>query len=174
MAKYSQGLKKLELAPYTDDTTIGAYEEVGSTGIGTLQLTSEEGDQTPINVEELSQAVVIIYGDSRMNLNWDTLDASNEQLIRFFGGTESGAGTAADPKVYEMPEKIVPKNFRARVTTATDDVLVIGKLSVMPRLNWTFTKDDVGRISLAGNVIAPPAGVKVLTRSVVAVPEENP
>jgi hypothetical protein len=154
--EYGNGLTKIEYAPIANDGGIGTvWTELGSTFKGSAKITSAAGNTNDFFIEQQDDPFLTIKEKGKITLVFTSVDVSRTTMLALFGGAITGTGTVLDPYVYTAPDKIEAAEYSWRITDGLGKILKIVRGSMFPAFNWALTKDDVAKIDVSVDILAP-------------------
>jgi len=154
MAEVTFGLSQvLTSAPAADGGMgINLLETFGYTVPDSFSITTEEGTQSDIFVEESDTAIISQNTPGAKRVSWETYNTSPEALQAAFQGTITGTGAT---RQWNAPANVTAIILSIRVNTKNNRRFDMAKVSVVPILNLAVNKTDAGRISFTGTVLIP-------------------
>ena len=147
------GISLQEIDPVTGDD-IGTAFVFGDTLEDSFTMTTDEGTEVNINIEESSDPIYSAPGNTSTSITWQSPNADPEQVAKITGGT----WTALDG--YSSPRRRVTKEYAVTVTTEQGSDLVFNRVKLTAYADGTFGKNNALTITASGNALVPVTGTK--------------
>ena len=147
------GISLQEIDPVTGDD-IGTAFVFGDTLEDSFTMTTDEGTEVNINIEESSDPIYSAPGNTSTSITWQSPNADPEQVAKITGGT----WTALDG--YSSPRRRVTKEYAVTVTTEQGSDLVFKRVKLTAYADGTFGKNNALTITASGNALVPVTGTK--------------
>ena len=145
------GISLQEIDPVTGDD-IGTAFVFGDTLEDSFTMTTDEGTEVTINIEESSDPIYSAPGNTTTSITWQSPNADPEQVAKITGGT----WTALDG--YSSPRRRVTKEYAITVTTEQGSDLVFNRVKLTAFADGTFGKNNALTITASGNALVPVTG----------------
>jgi hypothetical protein len=120
----------------TSLTTLG-YTDASATNT----FTQEDHTVTDYMALEVDDPVDQDIVQGPKNLNFTLLDPIPENMVRVLGGTVTGAGTGADPKVWNAPATMPDIEQTVKITSKKGMNLTIPRGKVTAKINHDLSKN---------------------------------
>lgn len=133
---------------------IGTAFVFGDTLEDSFTMTTDEGTEVNINIEESSDPIYSAPGNTTTSITWQSPNADPEQVAKITGGT----WTAEDG--YSSPRRRVTKEYAVTVTTEQGSDLVFNRVKLTAYADGTFGKNNALTITASGNALVPVSGTK--------------
>lgn len=141
-------------------------EVFSDTVLGSAIITTAEGTTTNINVEEKTDAIISSTQEGAMSFTFQTYNCSAQALLAAFGGTVTGDGSALAPFSWNAPAKNAQPEKSVRFETPSGQFIEFPRAKLANLMNITFSKQDAGKVTINGTVLAPTkAGLSKARRS---------
>lgn len=147
------GISFQEIDP-TTGADIGTAFVFGDTLEDSFTMTTDEGTEVNINIEESSDPIYSAPGNTTTSITWQSPNADPEQVAKITGGT----WTALDG--YSSPRRRVTKEYAITVTTEQGSDLVFNRVKLTAFADGTFGKNNALTITASGNALVPVTGTK--------------
>lgn len=147
------GISLQEIDP-TTGADVGTAFVFGDTLEDSFTMTTDEGTEVTINIEESSDPIYSAPGNTTTSITWQSPNADPEQVAKITGGT----WTASDG--YSSPRRRVTKEYAITVTTEQGSDLVFNRVKLTAFADGTFGKNNALTITASGNALVPVTGTK--------------
>lgn len=149
----TRGLQKIEFGTIpTDGGITNQWFRLGYTRRETFTFNSEDGDTTDFYSEESDTAIDSITVPGKESFEFDLMNFNLETLQKLFGGTIKGTG---DEAIYCAPNKIEAKEWSCKITPEKGYIFAYPRVSIMPKLSGSFTKNELMQIHLVCTILEP-------------------
>lgn len=150
------GITSIELQEINPTTgaNVGTAFIFGDTLEDSFTMTTDEGTEVNINIEESSDPIYSAPGNTSTSITWQSPNADPEQVAKITGGT----WTAEDG--YSSPRRRVTKEYAVTVTTEQGSDLVFNRVKLTAYADGTFGKNNALTITASGNALVPVTGTK--------------
>ncbi len=160
-SKHAYGLVSVEISDIAADGDVGtAWQTIGETVIGSAKITSTVATVQDFFAEESDSPIEsLTTTPSSLEITWESYNLTPSNVIALYGGTGSDATLT-----WEAPD-VLPTLYKSlRFTDKKGNVWVVARANLNSTLNVSFTKTDLGRITVTGKVLQPEkVGVKRIT-----------
>lgn len=149
----TRGLQKIEFGTIpADGGMTNQWFRLGYTRRETFSFNSEDGDTTDFYSEESDTAIDSITVPGKESFELDLMNFNLETLQKLFGGTIKGTG---DDAIYCAPNKIEAKEWSCKITPEKGYIFAYPRVSIMPKLSGSFTKNELMQIHLVCTILEP-------------------
>lgn len=161
------GITKIELQELNPTTgaNVGTAFIFGDTLEDSFTMTTDEGTEVTINIEESSDPIFSNPGNTTTTITWQSPNADPEQVAKITGGT----WTALDG--YSSPRKRVTKEYAVTITTEQGNDVVFNRVKLTAFADGSFGKNNALMITANGTCLVPLTGTK---GAYSFVPKPNP
>lgn len=150
------GITSIELQEINPTTgaNVGTAFIFGDTLEDSFTMTTDEGTEVNIYIEESSDPIYSAPGNTSTSITWQSPNADPEQVAKITGGT----WTAEDG--YSSPRRRVTKEYAVTVTTEQGSDLVFNRVKLTAYADGSFGKNNALTITASGNALVPVTGTK--------------
>lgn len=148
----------------TTGADVGTPILLGDTLEDSFSMTTDEGTEVTINVEESSAPIYSDPGNQTVSVTWQSPNADMESLASITGGTWTAATG------YSAPRKRTVKNFEVTVTTEQGYNLVLNNVRLTASVDGSLGKNNALTLTASGTCLVPPTGTKGAWDVVVKTP----
>lgn len=161
-----KGLSKVEWSPLASDGDVGTtWTDIGLTARdATSSLTTAEGTVSEIYANETDTPVDTTTTPGVTTLDLSVLVHDEDSLVAVLGGTKTGTGSGSDPYVWNAADVIPELEKSFRITTRSNDRIIISRTKVNPLITYDFGPDGVLLVNIKATMLQPlKSGVKKMT-----------
>lgn len=147
----SISLKEIDTAtglPGTDVINLGQTLEDSFT------MTTDEGTEVTINVEESSDPIFSNPGNTTTTVTWQSPNADMEAVAEITGGTWTALAG------YSSPRNRVTKEYEVTITTEQGFDLILNRVKLTAMADGSLGKNNALMITANGTCLVPTVGAK--------------
>lgn len=150
------GITSIELQEINPVTgaNVGTSFIFGDTLEDSFTMTTDEGTEVSINIEESSDPIYSAPGNTTTTITWQSPNADPEQVAKLTGGTWS----AEDG--YSSPRKRVTKEYEVTITTEQGNDVVFNRVKLTAYADGSLGKNNALTITASGTCLVPVTGTK--------------
>lgn len=141
-----------ELNP-TTGADVGTPFIFGDTLEDSFTMTTDEGTEVTINIEESSDPIYSNPGNTTTSITWQSPNADPEQVAKLTGGTWSLANG------YSSPRKRVTKEYEVTITTEQGNNVVFNRVKLTAYADGNLGKNNALTITASGTALVPVTGL---------------
>lgn len=150
------GITSIELQELNPTTgaDVGTPFIFGDTLEDSFTMTTDEGTEVTINIEESSDPIYSNPGNTTTSITWQSPNADPEQIAKLTGGTwdaEDG---------YSSPRKRVTKEYEVTITTEQGNNVVFNRVKLTAYADGNLGKNNALMITANGTALVPVTGTK--------------
>lgn len=154
--KRSIGIASLKIGDIAVDGGMGTtLAALGATYRDSAELIQDDAEVTDIESEESDDPVETLEKLGTRTLRWSIMDYSPDTLVKVLGGTVTGAGTEADPKVWNAPTTSPNIEQSIEIITKKSIKFEIPRAKIMAKLNARLVKNGVALVDIQAKVLTP-------------------
>lgn len=142
-----------ELNP-TTGAEVGTPIILGDTLEDSFSLTTDEGTEVVINIEESADPIYSNPGNTTTSVTWQSPNADMEAVADVTGGTY----TALDG--YSAPRKRVTKEYEVTISTEQGYDLILNRVKLTATADGNLGKNNALTITANGTCLVPISGTK--------------
>lgn len=144
------GINSISLKEINAETGLPSATAItlGDTLEDSFSLTTDEGTEVNINVEESSDPIYSNPGNQTVSVTWQSPNADFEKLASITGGTWSEATG------YSAPRKRTVKNFEVTVATEQGYDLVLNNVRLTASIDGSLGKNNALTLTANGTCLS--------------------
>ena len=147
------GLTKIEIGDILPDGSMGTtLTQIGYTDRDSCVFSSEDPEETEIEVEEVDDPIDIITRGGKKTLTFTLADPDETALALLMGGT--GVATTGQES-YTAPDTFPIIEQSIKVTPNRGLILSIPRARIVAKWNGTFSKTSQLKIDVVATVMTP-------------------
>lgn len=152
------GLQQILVGDIAADGGAGTdLVQLGYTNEDSATFTQDEATTTEFYVEELDDPILTNERPGATTFTWVIANPDLEVLERLFGGTITGTGTSASPRVWNAPDRMPTNLFKTiKIVPETGlESITIPRAKISARFDGTIGRNSLLGVTVVATVNKP-------------------